>query len=122
MIRVIDEEILSTLAHFQERIQEISMRFQEIKDIAYDLYQENEELKEENEHLKKMIFDEKKREDSKRKGYSNLIHLYNEGYHICHLSFGEKRQGDCLFCIQLLEHRFDEKINVENDKVNLEKE
>lgn len=108
---MIDEEILSTLAHFQEKIQEMSMRFQEIKDITYELYQENEELKKENKHLKKMIFDKEKREeqDIDREGYSNLIHLYNEGYHICHLSFGEKRNGDCLFCIQLLEHRFEEK-------------
>ena len=107
-----DEEILSALAHFQERIQEISMRFQELKDITYELYQENEELKKENDHLKEMLFEV--REDGEepdgelKKSYSNLIHLYDEGYHICHLSFGEKRKGDCLFCIKLLENRFDE--------------
>ena len=110
-----DKEILTALAHFQERIQEISMRFQELKNITYDLYQENQDLKKENRELKNIIFDDKdadtENEDGEgnREGYSNLIHIYNEGYHICHLSFGEKRKGDCLFCIQLLENRFGEK-------------
>ena len=104
---MIDEEILSALAHFQERIEEISMRFQELKDITYDLYKENEALKSENERLKNLVFKQQDMGEQSQEGYSNLIHLYDEGYHICHLSFGEKRDGDCLFCIQLLEHRFE---------------
>ncbi|MFW5984717.1 MAG: initiation control protein YabA [Halanaerobiaceae bacterium] len=100
-----DEEILTALAHFQERIKEISLRFQELRDITYELYKENEELKEENDDLKKLLFEEKEGEES-GEGYSNLLHLYNKGFHICHLSFGEKRNKDCLFCIQLIENKF----------------
>ena len=28
----------------------------------------------------------------------NLEKLYQEDYHICHLFFGKKRNGECLFC------------------------
>lgn len=107
-----DDEILSNLAYFQEEIEEISMKFQKLKDITYELYKENQSLKEENEELRKLIFQERDNQDyesAKGKGYSNLINLYKEGYHICHLSFGEKRKGDCLFCQQLIENQFEEK-------------
>ncbi len=107
-----DDEILSSLAYFQEEIEEMSMKFHKLKDVTYKLYKENEALKEENKELKKLIFQEEENEanneSSKGKGYSNLINLYKEGYHICHLSFGEKRKGDCLFCLQLIENQIEE--------------
>ena len=100
-----EQDILAALAHFQERIKDISMRFQELRDITYELYKENEKLKEENEELKELLFDKQQGGEA----YSNLHHLYNEGFHICHLSFGEKREHDCLFCTQLLEKKFEKK-------------
>ncbi|MBS3811686.1 MAG: DUF972 family protein [Halanaerobiales bacterium] len=96
-----DEEILEELAYFQEKIEEISMKFKNLKDITYKLYQENEELKTENEELKSIILSGEEREVPKSQ--NNLARLHNEGFHICHLSFGEKRKGECLFCKKLLE-------------------
>lgn len=98
-----DEEVLSVLAYFQEHLAEMSSRFQNLKDITYQLYKENKELKEENEELKEIIFNRKK--DKKGEAYSNLLHLYNEGYHVCHPSFAERRKGDCLFCQQLIDNQ-----------------
>lgn len=101
-----DQSILSALAYFQEQLEEMSIRFQKLKDITYKLYKENETLKEENQELKKIIFN--KNDDNRGAGYSNLLHLYNEGYHICHPSFGERRKGECLFCQQLIDNQLEE--------------
>lgn len=101
-----DEEVLSILAYFQEQLEEISGSFKKLKDITYGLYKENEELKEENDELKEIVF--KRKKEKKGKAYSNLLHLYNEGFHICHPSFAERRKGDCLFCQKLIDNQLEE--------------
>lgn len=101
-----DEEVLSILAYFQEQLEEMSGRFKKLKDITYGLYKENEELKEENDELKEIVF--KRKKEKKGKAYSNLLHLYNEGFHICHPSFAERRKGDCLFCQKLIDNQLEE--------------
>ena len=37
--------------------------------------------------------------------FENLGRLYTSGYHVCTGFFGEQRDGDCLFCVSLLEKR-----------------
>ncbi|MFW6306600.1 MAG: initiation control protein YabA [Bacillota bacterium] len=101
-----DEEVLSALAYFREQLEEMSLRFQELKDITYQLYKENKELKDENDELKEIIF--KRKNDKKGEAYSNLLYLYKEGYHVCHPSFAERRRGDCLFCQNLIDNQFKE--------------
>jgi regulator of replication initiation timing len=33
----------------------------------------------------------------------NLRRLYDERFHVCHLYFGQPRQGECLFCLAVLD-------------------
>ena len=95
-----DEEILNALAYFREQLENLSISFNQLKDVAYKLYKENQNLQDENQELKKLVFN--KKNNVQGKSYHNLLYLYNEGYHICHPSFGERRKGDCLFCLQII--------------------
>lgn len=36
-------------------------------------------------------------------GYSNLGRIYQEGYHICPVAYGEPRRDGCLFCLAFME-------------------
>jgi regulator of replication initiation timing len=33
---------------------------------------------------------------------ANLKRLYEEGFHVCHLYFGQTRHGACIFCLACL--------------------
>jgi len=37
-------------------------------------------------------------------GQQNLANLYNQGFHVCNIYFGQMRDSECLFCAAFL-HR-----------------
>jgi regulator of replication initiation timing len=36
-------------------------------------------------------------------GYEQLGRIYNEGYHVCPVAYGQRRFDGCLFCIAFME-------------------
>lgn len=72
------------------------------------LIRENHDLKMENKHLKDRLDEmtnqkpEVKREKSHAK--ENLEKIYHQGFHICNLDYGKRRENndECMWCLGIL--------------------
>ena len=83
-------KILSQINVLLEKVLEFQNEIEALKIQVQILEQKNEQL---SAYLKK---------DEKSKSTGNLIKLYEQGFHICHESFGQMRDEDCIFCLNVI--------------------
>lgn len=94
------EELVRKL---EDSLEQFYVSLTQLKKECETLRLEVQRLEKENKWLREQLPGKKAGEVNFKEGQDALARLYHEGFHICHLQYGNLRsEGDCLFCISLL--------------------
>ncbi|TCD46632.1 DNA replication initiation control protein YabA [Streptococcus sp. X16XC17] len=99
------KEIFDALNDFSQNLLMTLAEVEAIKKHLQGVIDENTALRLENSKLRERLAKEEK-EDAKHThfGKENLENIYEDGFHICTFSYGQRRDNDepCMFCLELL--------------------
>lgn len=98
------------VAHLETNLSGILDRLAEMKQSVHQLTEQNVNLEIENRHLRARLIEletisespDEKQELSKSR--LNLEKIYEEGFHVCNVCYGSRRENDeeCAFCLDVI--------------------
>lgn len=99
------KDIFDALDGFSQNLFETLAEVETIKKNLQAVIDENTALRLENSKLRERLAKEEKiGQKSSNFGKENLENIYEDGFHICTFSYGQRRDNDepCMFCVELL--------------------
>ena len=98
------------IAQLEERLSGILSGLNEMKTSVQDLTEENVNLEIQNKHLRARLIELEALNDSHEtkqelsKSRLNLEKIYEEGFHVCNVFYGSRRENDeeCAFCLDVI--------------------
>lgn len=104
------KEIIDSIMGIESQSDATLQMISALKDEVANLLEENQTLQMENKHLRERLNDEQNRlaEDAESTGLTksrlNLESLYEDGFHVCNMFYGQRRVEDesCAFCLEVI--------------------
>lgn len=99
------------LAVMNEELEAMRIEWDEFFVRSHNLEMENHYLRERLNTLNEAAHTETKASTKSQtedlglsKARQNLMHIYEDGFHICNISYGQRRENDeqCMFCLDIL--------------------
>lgn len=104
------KEIIDTIVEMETQADTTLQTLSALKAEIANLLEENQTLRIENEHLRTRLSEETNRQaavgesEGLTKSRLNLESIYEEGFHVCNLFYGQRRVEDepCAFCLEVI--------------------
>jgi len=104
------KEIIDTIVEIESQADATLQTLSTLKDEIANLLEENQTLRIENKHLRERLEDqaasaqESQESGGLTKSRLNLENIYEDGFHVCNMFYGQRRVEDepCAFCLEVI--------------------
>lgn len=102
------KELIDSIVEIESKTAATLETISILKDEIANLLEENQTLRMENEHLRERLNKEAEALSEETGGLTksrlNLEYIYEEGFHVCNLFYGQRRVEDepCAFCLEVI--------------------
>jgi len=104
------KEIIDTIVDIESQTDATLQTISTLKDEIAELLEENQTLQMENKYLRERLNEESENlaKDEENGGLTksrlNLENIYEDGFHVCNIFYGQRRVEDepCAFCLEVI--------------------
>lgn len=102
--------VYDTFTHLEAELTEMLEHVSHMKKSMDELIEQNVSLELENKHLRERLLElstpesQKEKQQALSKSRLNLEKLYEDGFHVCNVCFGSRRENneECAFCLDMI--------------------